>query len=170
MKTRRGGQPVKLPSKIKFTENIHDKDCGASVLKFLSYATPEVSDHLAHLTPEGIHGDKILQLLDLAYGKKGFRWDKVDGPDDLQLLKVKEATIASYGTKENGHYFVIYRTSKDVYFAIDPQAQTMDTITSYLDTKKKRDTFFICLIDDDQDSIEYGDSKITIEMVERLFK
>ena len=94
-KTRKGGQPVKgLSLRNKFSKNVHEKDCGASVIKFLSYANPDVSDYLASKTLNGIDGISMLRLLQLAYGRKGFRWDKIDTPDDLEALKPNEATIA----------------------------------------------------------------------------
>jgi hypothetical protein len=115
----------------------------------------------------------MLRLLQLAYGRKGFRWDKIDTPDDLEALKPNEATIASYGTDKDGHYFVVYRktnekTETSVYYVFDPQSKSVLSLTDYLDAEK-RETFYICSIDADQESIEWGDARITKE-IDTLFE
>ena len=172
-KTRKGGQPVKnMSTTVKFKPKLHDKDCGASVVKFLGYATEEDSDYLARKTPNGIRSPVMLKMLWRAYGNIGFRWQPIDikHPEDLQELKVHERTIAFYFSSENsGHYFVVYRRPGSVW-AIDPQTNQIVPLRNYVNTDYKRVTFHICLIDDDQESIEHGDSKSTKEIIDEVLE
>ena len=140
---RKGGQPVKnMPTTVKFPKsqrNVYDKDCGASVVKFLGYATEKVSDYLAEQTPHGIRSPVMLKMLWRAYGNKGFRWQHVDmeHPEDLQELKENERTIAFYLSSEtSGHYFVVFRRPGSVW-AIDPQTKEMFSLSKYLNTPFK---------------------------------
>ena len=172
MKTRRkGGQPVKNLTGIRFQPNVHDKDCGASVVKFLKYATAKDSDHLARKTPNGIRAPVMLRLLWRAYGNKGFRFQHVtDMEEDLLDLKVNEYTIGCwFSSPTAGHYFVVHRKKKSKW-AIDPQTNQIIPLTQYLDTDFKRKAFFICLIDEDQESIEHGDSRITEAIIDEVLE
>ncbi len=172
-KSRKGGQPVKNMSKIiRFHKNVHDKDCGASVVKFLKYATEEDSDYLARKTPNGIRSPIMLKLLWKAYGNIGFRWQIIDitKPEDLQELKAGESTIGFYFSSERtGHYFVFHRMTSSAW-AIDPQTNNIFLLREYLDTPFKRATFHICLIDNDKESIDHGDSKITKEIIDEVLE
>uniref|UniRef100_A0A6C0HYX4 Peptidase C39 domain-containing protein n=1 Tax=viral metagenome TaxID=1070528 RepID=A0A6C0HYX4_9ZZZZ len=175
-KSRKGGQPVKnMPTAVRFHKsqrNVHDKDCGASVVKFLGYATEEDSDYLARKTPNGIRSPVMLKMLWRAYGNKGFRWQHVheEHPEDLQELKVNERTIAFYLSSEtSGHYFVVFRRP-GAEWAIDPQTNEIFPLSTYLNTPFKRATFNICLVDDDQTSINYGDSRITKEIIDEVLQ
>jgi len=172
-KSRKGGQPVKnMPRSIRFKRNVHDKDCGASVVKFLGYATEEVGNYLAEKTPNGIRSPVMLKMLWRAYGNIGFRWQIIDieHPEDLQELKVNERTIAFYFSSESsGHYFVVHRRPGSAW-AIDPQTNEIFPLIQYLNTPFKRATFHICLIDNDQESIEHGDSRITQEIIDDVLK
>jgi len=172
-KSRKGGQPVKnMSTKVRFKPNIHDKDCGASVVKFLGYATEEDSDYLARQTPNGIRNPVMLKMLWRAYGNIGFRWQIVnlESPEDLQELKAHERTIGFYFSSErSGHYFVVYRRPGSVW-AIDPQTNEIFPLSEYLNTPFKRATFHICLIDNDQESIEHGDSRITKEIIDEVLQ
>jgi len=175
MKTRRrtkGGQPVKnMPKSIRFQRNVHDKDCGASVVKFLGYATEKDSDYLARQTPNGIRIPVMMRLLWRAYGNKGFRFQHVTNmEEDLLDLRENEYTIGCWFSSETaGHYFVVHRkrTSK---WAIDPQTNEIIPLNRYLNTDFKRATFQICLIDDDQTSIDHGDSRITKEIIDEVLE
>ena len=147
-KSRKGGQPVKNMSRsIRFHTNVHDKDCGASVVKFLKYATEKDSDYLASKTPNGIRIPIMMRLLWRAYGNKGFRFQHVtDMEEDLLDLKENEYTIGCWFSSETaGHYFVVHRKRKSKW-AIDPQTNEIIPLRQYLNTDFKRATFFICLI------------------------
>ncbi len=171
-KSRKGGQPVKNMPSLRFQPNVHDKDCGASVVKFLGYATKEDSDYLARQTPNGIRSPVMLKMLWRAYGNIGFRWQPVDieHPEDLQELKSNERTIAYYLSSEtSGHYFVVYRRPGSAW-AIDPQTNEIFPLKNYLNTDFKRATFHICLIDNDQESINYGDSRITKGIIDAVLQ
>jgi hypothetical protein len=171
-KSRKGGQPVKnMPRSIRFKRNVHNKDCGASVVKFLGYATEEDSD-LAEKTPNGIRSPIMLKLLWKAYGNIGFRWQIIDikKPEDLQELKSNESTIGFYFSSErSGHYFVVHRRAGSAW-AIDPQTNEIFPLSKYLNTPFKRATFHICLIDNDKESIDYGDSKITKQIIDEVLE
>ena len=171
-KSRKGGQPVKNMSRsIRFHTNVHDKDCGASVVKFLKYATEKDSDYLASKTPNGIRIPIMMRLLWRAYGNKGFRFQHVtDMEEDLLDLKENEYTSGCWFSSETaGHYFVVHRKRKSKW-AIDPQTNEIIPLRQYLDTDFKRATFFICLIDNDQESIDHGDSKITKEIIDEVLQ
>jgi len=169
--TRKGGQPVKnMPTTVKFKPKLHDKDCGASVVKFLGYATETDSDYLASKTPNGIRSPVMLKMLWRAYGNIGFRWQIVEKPEDLQELKSNERTIGFYFSSESsGHYFVVYRRPGSAW-AIDPQTNQIVPLKDYVNTPYKRVTFHICLIDNDQESIEHGDSRITKEIIDEVLQ
>ena len=171
-KYRKGGQPVKnMPRSIRFQRNVHDKDCGASVVKFLGYATEKDSDYLARKTPNGIRIPVMMRLLWSAYGNKGFRFQHVTNmEEDLLDLKENEYTIGCWFSSETaGHYFVVHRKKKSKW-AIDPQTNEIIPLNQYLNTDFKRKAFLICLIDDDQESIEYGDSKITKKIIDEVLE
>jgi len=170
-KSRKGGQPVKnMSTTIRFKPNIHDKDCGASVVKFLGYANEKDSNYLARKTPNGIRNPVMLKMLWRAYGNIGFRWQIVEKPEDLQELKANERTIGFYFSSESsGHYFVVYRRPGSAW-AIDPQTNQIFPLSEYLNTPFKRATFHICLIDNDQESIEHGDSRITKEIIDEVLR
>lgn len=171
-KTRKGGQPVKnMPRSIRFQRNVHDKDCGASVVKFLGYATETDSDYLARKTPNGIRIPVMMRLLWRAYGNKGFRFQHVTNmEEDLLDLKENEYTIGCWFSSETaGHYFVVHR-KRSSKWAIDPQTNEIIPLNQYLNTDFKRKAFLICLIDDDQESIEYGDSKITKKIIDEVLE
>ena len=171
-KRRKGGQPVKnMPRSIRFQRNVHDKDCGASVVKFLGYATETDSDYLARKTPNGIRAPVMMRLLWRAYGNKGFRFQHVTNmEEDLLDLKVNEYTIGCwFSSPTAGHYFVVHR-KKTSKWAIDPQTNEIIPLTQYLDTEFKRSMFFICLIDNDEESIEHGDSRITRDIIDDVLQ
>ena len=137
----------------------------------MGYATEKVSDYLAINTPNGIRSPVMLKLLWRAYGNVGFRWQPIDieHPEDLQELKVHERTIAFYFSEISGHYFVVYRRPGSVW-AIDPQTNKIVPLREYVNTPYKRATFHICLIDDDKESINYGDSRITKEIIDEVLQ
>ena len=76
-----------------------------------------------------------------------------------------------YGTDKDGHYFVVYRKTneKTETYVFDTQSKSVLSLTDYLDAEK-RETFYICSIDADQESIEWGDARITKEMIDTLFE
>ena len=171
-RTRKGGQPVKnMSTTVKFKPKLHDKDCGASVVKFLGYATETDSDYLASKTPNGIRSPVMLKMLWRAYGNIGFRWQPIEfgHPEDLQELKVHERTIAFCFSERSGHYFVVYRRPGSVW-AIDPQTNKIVPLWDYVNTDYKRATFHICLIDDDKESIAHGDSRLTREIIDAVLE
>jgi len=166
-KTRKGGQEVIGVKGFKTEpDTLHDKDCGASVIKFLKYATPDIGNYLAEKTPNGIPGYMMLTLLRRSYNER-LTWVKIDDFSELRhTMKKNEATIGSYGTDGNGHYFVVFRMGEGL-FMFDPQSGKISSLEDYLDTLYKKDTFYVC--ESENEPIQYGDSRITKELIDELF-
>jgi len=137
MKTRKnkGGQKVRYNIKDdwhkKFvTLSQHAEDCGASVLNLLGYINWDDAIYLATHTPSGLSANKILKMINRAYG--GNKWEHVHTPERLgRLLNNNEAMVASLDWKGGGHYFAIIKIDGKLQ-VLDPQSKTRLPIGTYL--------------------------------------
>jgi hypothetical protein len=148
MKTRKnkGGQKVRYNIKddwhkkfVKLSQ--HAEDCGASVLNLLGYINWDDAIYLATHTPSGLSANKILKMINRAYG--GNNWEHVHTPERLgQLLNNNEAMVASLDWKGGGHYFAIIKIDGKLQ-VLDPQSRTRLPIGTYLTrfSKKGYDPF-----------------------------
>lgn len=110
--------------------NVHSNDCGANCFSMLGYSNFYTSNELARRTPNGITLSEITNMLDDAYGD-GHEW-----VSDVALyfkLPINQATIAymQHIGEPMGHFFIIVRTDKPTFIAIDAQTYTQMPIADY---------------------------------------
>jgi len=170
----------------------HNMDCGPNCFSLLRYSTWDTSNEMAKRTVDGISGNTVLELLDEAYGP-GHEWKHIHNYNQYNgilnrspayevdsygepiqdaghintYLYPQEATIASIGGEEYGHYFVVLR--EDGYFAIDAQSGQTMGLAEYIDRMEdkgfERNTLFI--VSSPEPTQEAN--QVTLEMVRRYF-
>ena len=136
-RTRKGGQRVRYSFGSRWHRkwiplSVHTWDCGPNCFSLLGYSNYATSNELARLTQDGMPADKVLLLLNGAYGH-GHKWQSIKKiPQIHDYLPVNEATMASVGGERGGHYFVLFN-DHGVFWAIDAQKRTSYHLGSFLD-------------------------------------
>jgi len=133
----------------------HNMDCGPNCFFVLKYADRETCEEMARRTRGGIRPEKIISLLDEAYGN-GHRWHIIsqNGYDDQYenqnseenyninyyfintYLNKNDATFASVKYGQFLHYFVVLK-DENGFHAIDAQNGETMRLKDYMDDYTK---------------------------------
>jgi len=140
---------IKSPWHFNWTPlNVHNMDCGPNCFCLLGYSSWETSNKLALRTPDGITGEETLLILNEAYGTK-HEWVHIPSDNYKKLndyLHMNEATLASIGTDELAHYFVVLRNKQGLH-TIDAQGGYSRPLKDYIRSMEDRgyaeNTFYI---------------------------
>jgi len=112
---------------------VHTMDCGPNCFCLLGYSSWETSNKLAIRTPDGITGDEVILILNHAYGTK-HDWVHIPTNDYKKIndyLHLNEATIASIGTDEWAHFFVVLKDQYGLH-AINAQGGQSGPLKTYI--------------------------------------
>ncbi len=167
----------------------HNMDCGPNCFFVLKYADRETCEEMARRTRNGIRPEKIISLLDEAYGK-GHQWRIISqkGYDDQYeeseeesdeenydlnyyfintYLNQNDATFASVKYGHFLHYFVVLKDERG-FHAIDAQNGETMRLKDYMDDYTKE--FGYCTLSIVDSSQHHREPyKVTMNKIKKYF-
>jgi hypothetical protein len=163
----------------------HNMDCGPNCFFVLKYADRETCEEMARRTRNGIRPEKIITLLDEAYGKEhNWRIISQKGYDDQyeesdeenfdvtyyfikSYLNRNDATFASVKYGRFLHYFVVLKDEHG-FHAIDAQNGETMRLKDYMDDYTKE--FGDCTLSIVVSPLHHREPyKVTMNKIKRYF-
>jgi len=165
----------------------HNMDCGPNCFSLLKYAERHICEELARRTRGGIHSERILEMLDEAYGQ-GHVWKIIsdngydetyiyDDDNELDyydmggfienLLDNNEATIAYIKYDRFLHFFVVLKDSYG-FHSIDAQTGRSMYLKGFMEQYTER--FGYCTLSIMTSPLHHREPyKVSMNMVKKYF-